>query len=145
MLKTHSTADAADFMEFCLDFSSLLLFIWTWLGCETYYRGMRSGETVGCCWSQRWTFVWTEKSLYNSNEARSSGFRLLTEDSNMPEVNYLLSVSWGYIKVRLWVINRHTLFAMYWLFNLDVAWVSCIACLKCTVMTGSSCNEKKYL
>jgi len=27
----------------------------------------------------------------------------------MPEVNYLLSVSWGYIKVCLWVINRRTL------------------------------------
>ncbi|XP_042573575.1 cAMP-specific 3',5'-cyclic phosphodiesterase 4B-like isoform X2 [Cyprinus carpio] len=35
----------------------------------------------------------------------SSGFRRLTEDSNMPEVNYLLSVSWGYIKFKR-MLNR---------------------------------------
>ncbi len=52
----------------------------------------------------------------------SSGFRRLTEDSNMPEVNYLLSVSWGYIKVCVCVS-----------FNLDVARVSCIALLKYSV------------
>lgn len=51
----------------------------------------------------------------------SSGFRRLIEDSNMPEVNYLLSVSWGYIKVS--VCER-----VLQSFHLDVARVLALLC-----------------
>lgn len=102
--------------------SGFLLVVAVYLNMAGMWNRLQRDEIRrDCCWSQRWALVWAEKSLYNSNEERSSGFRLLTEDSNMPEVNYLLSVSWGYIKVCLWVTNRRTQFSMYWLFNLDVA------------------------
>lgn len=108
-------------MELYLDFSLLLLFLGTWQGCKRKYRGMSLGESaLGFCLS------W-EEFVYNSNEERSSGFRHELRTPIMPEVNYLLSVSWGYIKVCLWVFNRRTLLGMHWLFNMDVAWVSCIA------------------